>query len=142
MSQALHELPNHVLLPMRIAPTSELFLSSLLQIKDFFDHLADIDLTAYLPALRQAITQMADNFAKDVVQVEKALKEQRTDWNAQALKAKPQKAEPEKAQVDVNSAKRKATRGKAKGKERIKVKLALLPDRDLMPPHDQKMAAK
>jgi hypothetical protein len=142
MSQAVHELPNHALLPKRIAPTSELFLSSLVQIKDFIDHLADMNLTAYLPGLKQAITQMAENFAKDVVQVEKALKEQRTDWNAPTQKAKPQKAEPKKAQVDVNNAKGKATRGKVKGKERIKVKLALLPDRDLVPSHDQKMAAK
>lgn len=142
MSQAVHELPNHVLLPMRIAPTSELFLSSLVQIKDFFDHLADMNLTAYQPGLKQAITQMTENFAKDFVRVEKALQEQRADWNAKTQAAKLQKANPQPAQVEAKSAKEKTTSGSAKGKERIKVKLALLPDRDLMPPHDHKMAAK
>jgi hypothetical protein len=80
MNQVIDELPNHVLLPMRIDPTSEVFLASLFEIKRYFDHLADMDLTKYPPALRQAIIQMAKNFSKDCERVKKAVEVQRIEW--------------------------------------------------------------
>jgi hypothetical protein len=63
LSQAMHELPNHSLLPKHILPDSPLFISSLLSISDFFKYIADMDLTAYPPELRDSITKMASNFA-------------------------------------------------------------------------------
>jgi hypothetical protein len=134
MNQAGHELPNHILMPIHIAPSSRQFIPSLLMIHDFLDYVAGMNLTEYPPELRASITQMATNFAKDYAKVDKAWDE----WQADVTTAESNDFDDEEA--DDKNGKEK-TKVKAKGRERNKVKLELLPDTNLLP-DEQKAAAK
>ena len=142
MTQAVHELPNHSFLPKHIHPDSYLFISSLLSISDFFKYIADMDLTAYPPELRNSITKMTANFTKDCARVEKAWDQQRKEWEAKEEKARLQKAIDEAGEKEAaaKKGKPKVNKEMAKGKVRNKVKLVLMPDTELLP-DDQKKAA-